>query len=114
MEIRLKEGAKLPKVGQRRFKREEAIEIKKQLNELEKAGKIRKSRSEPAVTTLFVEKEDKRCMDLRPVNKVTITDSNKSTLQGTSQERLSRAKYFTRLDMRDGYESKEMNKKQHS
>jgi hypothetical protein len=40
MEIKLKEGAKLPRVGQRRFTREEAIEIKKQLNELEKAGKI--------------------------------------------------------------------------
>lgn len=43
MEIRLKEGAKLPRVGQRRFTREEAIEIKKQLNELGKAGKIQKS-----------------------------------------------------------------------
>lgn len=27
-------------------------------------------------------------MDLRPVNKVTITDNNKSTLQDTSRERL--------------------------
>jgi hypothetical protein len=106
MKIELKEGAKLPRVGQRRFTREEAIEIKKQLNELEKAGKIRKSRSESAVTTLFVEKADKTkrwCMDLRPVNKVTKTDSNKSTLQDTSRERLRGAKYFTRLDMRDGY-----------
>jgi len=106
MEIKLKEGAKLPRVGQRRFTREATIEIKRQLNEYEKAGKIRKSRSESAVTTLFVEKADgsKRwCMDLRPVNKVTITDSNKSTLQDTSRERLRGAKYFTRLDMRDGY-----------
>ena len=106
MKIELKEGAKLPRVGQRRFTREEAIEIKKQLNELEKAGKIRKSRSESAVTTLFVEKADKTkrwCMDLRPVNKVTKTDSNKSTLQDTSRERLKGAKYFTRLDMRDGH-----------
>jgi len=42
-------------------------------------------------------------MDLRPINNVTIADVNKSPLQETSRERIRGAKYFTRLDMRDGY-----------
>jgi transposase InsO family protein len=42
-------------------------------------------------------------MDLRPINAVTITDENKSPLQDTTRERIQGARYFTRLDMRDGY-----------
>ena len=102
----MKEGARLPKAKQRRFNREEAIEVKKQLDELLAKGKIRPSRSESAVSTLFVNKADgsKRwCMDLRPINNITKADENKSTLQDCARERLRGAKYFTRLDMRDGY-----------
>ena len=102
----MKEGARLPKAKQRRFNREEAIEIKKQLDELLAKGKIRPSRSESAVSTLFVNKADgtKRWrMDLRPINNITKADENKSPLQDSARERLRGAKYFTRLDMRDGY-----------
>ena len=104
--IRLKEGAKLPKQKQRRYTREEALEIKKQLTELLRQGKVRESRSDSAVGTLFVPKADgsKRwCMDMRPVNNATIPDENKSPLQDISRERLRGAKIFTRLDMKDGY-----------
>ena len=106
MAIRVREGAKLPRAKQRRFTREEALEVKRQLEELLKTKKIRESRSESAVGTLFVPKHDgtKRwCMDLRPINAVTITDENKSPLQDTTRERIQGARYFTRLDMRDGY-----------
>ena len=106
MAIRIREGAKLPRAKQRRFTRDEALEVKKQLKELLEKGKIRESRSESAVGTLFVPKHDgtKRwCMDLRPINAVTITDENKSPLQDTTRERIQGARYFTRLDMRDGY-----------
>lgn len=102
----MKEGAVLPRAKQRKFSREEALEVKKQLKDLLEKGKIRISRSASAVPTLFVRKADgtKRwCMDLRQVNKETITDSNKSTLQESARERLRGAKYFTRIDMRDGY-----------
>jgi reverse transcriptase-like protein len=72
-----------------------------------KDGKVQVSRSESAVPTLlFILKKDgsKRwCMDMRRVNEVTITDSNQAPLQETARERLRGAKYFTRLDMRDGY-----------
>jgi len=69
-------------------------------------GKIRVSRSESAVNTLFVPKPDgtKRwCMDMRPINTITIPDENKAPLQDISRERIQGAKYFTRLDLRDGY-----------
>ena len=42
-------------------------------------------------------------MDLRPINNITKADENKSPLQDSARERLRGAKYFTRLDMRDGY-----------
>ena len=42
-------------------------------------------------------------MDLRPINNITKADENKSPLQDCARERLRGAKYFTRLDMRDGY-----------
>src|SRR6266404_9640129 len=86
--------------------RDESTEAKKQLDELLKKKKIQPSRSESAAPTLFVEKADgtKRwCMDLRLLNNVTITDSNQAPLQETAKEKLQGAKYFTKLDMRDGY-----------
>jgi RNase H-like domain found in reverse transcriptase/Reverse transcriptase (RNA-dependent DNA polymerase)/Integrase zinc binding domain/Chromo (CHRromatin Organisation MOdifier) domain len=96
----------LPRMKQRRYTREESLEMKRQLDELLKQGKIRVSRSDSAVATLFVPKADgtKRwCMDMRPVNEVTITDENKAPLQDISRERIQGAKFFTKLDLRDGY-----------
>ena len=64
------------------------------------------SRSESAAPTLFIPKKDgtKRwCMDMRRINEVTVTDSNQAPLQETARERLKGAKYFTKLDMKDGY-----------
>ena len=86
--------------------REESKEAKKQLDELIGKGKVRPSRSESAAPTLFVLKGDgsKRwCMDLRMLNNVTITDANQAPLQETAKEKLQGKKYFTKLDMRDGY-----------
>jgi transposase InsO family protein len=104
--IQIPEGARLPKAKQRRFTRDEALEIKKQLKELLEKGKVRESRSESAVGTLFVLKHDgsKRwCMDMRPINALTPGDENKAPLQDIARERIQGATVFTRLDLRDGY-----------
>ena len=37
------------------------------------------------------------------MNNATIADENKSPLQDITRERLREAKFFTRLDMRDGH-----------
>src|SRR5882762_4254587 len=42
-------------------------------------------------------------MDLRMLNNVTLSDANQAPLQETAKEKLQGAKYFTKLDMRDGY-----------
>lgn len=84
----------------------ESIEAKRQLDELIGKGKVQASRSEWASPTLFVNKADgsKRwCMDLRLLNNITTTDANQAPLQETAKEKLQGAKYFTKLDMRDGY-----------
>ena len=86
--------------------RSESIEAKKQLDELIEKGKVQTSRSEWASPTLFVNKGDgsKRwCMDLRLLNNITTTDANQAPLQETAKEKLQGARYFTKLDMRDGY-----------
>ena len=106
MAINIKEGAKIPRCRQRQMSREESKEAKKQLDELIEKGKVQPSRSESAAPTLFVLKGDgtKRWrMDLRMLNNVTITDSNQAPLQDTAKEKLQGKKYFTKLDMRDGY-----------
>ena len=56
--IKLRKGAVLPKMKQRRYTREDSLEIKKQLKELLEKGKVRHSRSESAVRTLFIPKAD--------------------------------------------------------
>jgi hypothetical protein len=100
LEIKIKEGAKVPRCKQRPFNREEALEAKRQLDELIRDKKVQISRSESAAPTLFILKKDgsKRwCMDMRRVNEATITDSNQAPLQETARERLKGAKYFTKL-----------------
>jgi hypothetical protein len=86
--------------------RDESKEAKKQLDELIKKGKVQPSRSGSAAPTLFVSKADgsKRwCMDLRLLNDVTLPDANQAPLQETAKEKLQGKRYFTKLDMRDGY-----------
>jgi hypothetical protein len=72
-----------------------------------KLSRIRESSSESAVGTIFIPKNDgsKRLyMDCRPMNQETVGDENKASLQDVNRDRFRGAKYFTRLDMEDGYQ----------
>jgi hypothetical protein len=60
LEIKIKEGAKIPRCKQRPFNREEAIEARKQLEKLIEDKKVQISRSESAAPTLFILKKDER------------------------------------------------------
>jgi len=76
LEIKIKEGAKLPRARQRMFTREEALEVKRQQKN---DGKIRESDS--SVSTLFMAKADgskRLCMNMRP--SYTARGSNKIDL----------------------------------
>ena len=76
------------------------------MDKLIKEGKVQRSKSESAAPTLFVKKKDgtKRwCMDMRKLTEITTTDSNQAPLQESVKEKLRGAKYFTKIDMRDGY-----------
>jgi Reverse transcriptase (RNA-dependent DNA polymerase) len=102
----VKEGVKLPRTKQRHHTREESLELKRQIEKWLKLGRIRESRSESAVGTLFIPKEDgskRLCMDFRPLNAATLRDENKAPLQDVNRDRLKGAKIFTRFDMEDGY-----------
>jgi hypothetical protein len=81
-------------------------ELRRQLDELLKAGYIRPSNSEFASPILFVKKADgslRMCIDYRGLNK--ITKKNKYPLPHTDDliERLKDGNYLTKLDLRSGY-----------
>ena len=104
--INLKPGTRLPRQKQRPMSREENNETIRQTLEWERLGRIQKSRSESAVPVLHVPKEDgskRMCVDLRPINAVTVRDENKSPLQEQVKDCLLGAKYITKLDIKDGY-----------
>ena len=55
---------------------------------------------------LFIKKKDgslRLCIDYRPLNSVTVKNRFAIPLIGETLDRLSKAKYFTSLDLRNGY-----------
>jgi hypothetical protein len=70
------------------------------------AGKIRRSKSPAGAPIIFVGKPDgslRLCVDYRGLNKVTIKDRTPLPLMSELRERLGRAKIFTKLDLKNGY-----------
>lgn len=84
----------------------ELAELRKQLDELLEAGVIRPSKAPAPV--FFQRKEDgslRLCVDYRALNKVTVRKKYPIPLISDLFDQLSRAKYFTKLDLRSGYSS---------
>ena len=69
-------------------------------------GYIKHSQSPCRAPVLFVKKADgtlKLCVDYRGLNKITTKNRYPLPLVGELLDRISHAKYFTKFDVRDGY-----------
>ena len=81
-------------------------ELRKQLKELLDSGMIQPSRTPFGAHVLFQKKHDgslRMCVDYRALNKVTIKNKYPIPLAAELFDRLAKARYFTKLDLRSGY-----------
>jgi hypothetical protein len=86
--------------------REEQDELDKFLDEQLRTGRIRPSKSPMASSFFFVKKKDGRLcpvQDYRRLNEITIKDRYTLPLINEIVDNLKDAKYFTKLDVRLGY-----------
>jgi RNase H-like domain found in reverse transcriptase/Reverse transcriptase (RNA-dependent DNA polymerase)/Integrase zinc binding domain/Chromo (CHRromatin Organisation MOdifier) domain/gag-polyprotein putative aspartyl protease len=80
--------------------------LRKYIEENLRRGFIRHSQSPCGAPVLFVKKADgslRLCIDYRGLNKISIKNRYPLPLIGELLERLAGAKFFTKLDMREGY-----------
>jgi hypothetical protein len=80
--------------------------LRKYIDDNLKKGYIRHSQSPCGAPILFVKKADgslRLCVDYRGLNNITTKNRYPLPLIGELLNRLSKAKYFTKFDMRDGY-----------
>jgi hypothetical protein len=84
----------------------ELAELKVQLKELFDNGLIKPSTLEWGSPALFVKKKDQslwKCIDYRPLNAVTIKNKYPLPRIDILFDRLSKAKVFSKIDLRSGY-----------
>ena len=84
----------------------EQDELKKQLKDLLDKGLIQPSQSPYGAPVLFVRKKDGRlrmCIDYRALNKITRKNAYPLPRCDELFNRLSKAQYFTKLDLKSGY-----------
>ncbi|TMW97052.1 hypothetical protein EJD97_006303, partial [Solanum chilense] len=84
----------------------ELVELRKQLNELLDAELIQPSKAPYGALVLFQKKQDgtmRMCIDYRELNKTTINNKYPTPLVQDLMKRLSKACWFTKLDLRAGY-----------
>jgi hypothetical protein len=80
--------------------------LRKYLDEYLQRGWIRRSKSPAGAPILFAKKKDgglRLCVDYRGLNKITIRDRHPLPLITESLERLAKARFYTKLDIRDAY-----------
>ncbi|KAL0285953.1 UNVERIFIED_CONTAM: RNA-directed DNA polymerase [Sesamum angustifolium] len=78
----------------------------KQLKEMLESGIIKPAKSPYGAPVLFQKKADgslRMCCDYRALNKITVKNKYPIPLVADCFDRLSRAKYFTKIDLRSGY-----------
>ena len=104
--IELEPGAKPPARPPYRMSPLELRELRKQLTELLDSGYIQPSKAPYGAPVLFQQKQDgglRMCVDYRALNKVTIKNKYPVPLVQDLFDRLCKASYFTKLDLRSGY-----------
>jgi len=99
-------GSTPPSRATYRMSPTELDELKKQLDELTRAGFIQPSKSPYGAPVLFVKKKDgsmRMCVDYRALNAITV--KNKYPLPRIDElfDRLQGAKFFSKIDLRSGY-----------
>lgn len=104
--IELVPGAVPPSRPTIRLSPTELDELKKQLEELVKAGFIRPSKSPFGAPILFVKKKDgsmRMCIDYRALNELTVKNSYPLPRVDELFDRLHGSRYFSKIDLRSGY-----------
>ncbi|KAK4701806.1 putative transposase, partial [Phenoliferia sp. Uapishka_3] len=104
--IPIQEGTKIPESRIYPLSESELESIRKYLEENLKRGFIRPSSSPVAAPILFVRKKDgslRLCVDFRNLNSVTVKNKYPLPLIGETLDRLGKAKFFTKFDLRNGY-----------
>jgi hypothetical protein len=84
----------------------ELAELRTQLQELLDAGIIKRSSSPWAMGVLFADKKDgsrRMCVDFRPINRRTRTDSTPLPRIDTNLDLLHGARWFALIDLKAGY-----------
>lgn len=104
--IPIAEGAKIPTSRIYPLSASELETLAKYIEDNMRSGFIRQSSSPVGAPILFVKKKDgslRLCVDYRALNSVTVKNKYPLPLIGETLDRLSQAKYFTKLDLRNGY-----------
>ncbi|KAL0358223.1 UNVERIFIED_CONTAM: Transposon Ty3-G Gag-Pol polyprotein [Sesamum calycinum] len=104
--IELEPDARPPAQAPYRMAPAELAELRKQLDGLWEAGLVQPSKASYGSPVLFQRKQDgsmRMCVDYRSLNKVTI--KNKYPIPNAIDlfDKLTKAKYYTKIDLRSGY-----------
>ncbi|KAL0462762.1 UNVERIFIED_CONTAM: RNA-directed DNA polymerase [Sesamum latifolium] len=105
-EIELVPGTKPPARAPYRMSQPELVELRKQLKDILESGIIKPAKSQYGASVLFQKKADGSlymCCDYRALNKITVKNKYPIPLVADCFDRLSQAKYFTKIDLRSGY-----------
>ena len=104
--IPLKESSQPPFGPLYSLSRNELIAVREWLDKNLRRGWIRNSSSPAGALILFVKKADgslRLCVDYRGLNEITIKDRYPLPLICETLAQLSKARYFTKLDIKDAY-----------
>ena len=80
--------------------------LRKYLDEYLSRGWIRHSKSPAGAPILFAKKKDgsmRLCVDYRGLNKITVKNRHPLPLINESLDRLAKAKFYTKLDVKEAY-----------